>query len=293
MARSDRVLAGGWLAGELTCVRKDGSSFPAHVETSVLRDPAGESPLIVAVAHDITAQRALQARLIAEEKAGTLGLIMRNVAHRVRNHLASINMSLYFMEESVLPTGEGPKHIESIRREMHRMRLFLDALAAYAQPAPPEFEAVSLVEVVNQGIEEVQPILHLRSVAVKRQFPADSPTLRLDRVQLARAIAHLVQNSAQSMEHPGTVHVVIKRQPLATEARWIVEIRDDGSGIPLNLRERVFEPFFTTTESQLGLGLTIVRRVMDLHHGEVLLESVPGRGTVVALNLPDTSKAAA
>lgn len=288
----DSSLAGGW-QGEVTCVRKDGSSFPAYVETSVLRDPAGESPLIVAVARDITEQRSLQARLIAEEKAGTLGLITRNVAHRVRNHLASINMSLYFLEEMVPPDGEGPKQIDTIRQEMHRMRLFLDSLAAYALPPAAEFEEVNLAEVVNQGLDEARPILHLKSVAVKRQFPADPPTLRLDRAQFARAIAHVVQNSAESMEHPGAVHVVIKRQPLAAETRWLVEIRDDGSGITPNLRERVFEPFFTTNESQLGLGLTMVRRVMDLHGGEVRIESVPGRGSVVTLDLPDRPRVAA
>ena len=226
----DSSLAGGW-QGEVTCVRKDGSSFPAYLETSVLRDPAGESPLVMAVARDITEQRSLQARLIAEEKAGTLGLIARNVAHRVRNHLASINMSLYFLEEEVPPTGEGPKQIDTIRQEMHRMRLFLDSLAAYALPPAPEFEEVSLAEVVNQGLDEARPVLRLKSVAVMRQFPTDSPTLRLDRIQFARAIAHVVQNSAESMEHPGSVHVVIKRQPLAAEVRWLVEIRDDGRGI--------------------------------------------------------------
>jgi PAS domain S-box-containing protein len=288
----DSSLAGGW-QGEITCVRKDGSSFPAYLETSVLRDPAGESPLVMVIARDITEQRALQARLIAEEKAGTLGLIARNIAHRVRNHLASINMSLYFLEEMVPPAGEATGQIDTIRQEMHRMRLFLDSLAAYALPPAPEFEEVSLADVVNQGLDEARPVLRLKSVALMRQFPPDAPTLRLDRAQLARAIAHVVQNSAESMEQPGTVHVVIKCQPLAAGVRWLVEIRDDGRGITPSLRDRVFEPFFTTTESQLGLGLTMVRRVMELHGGEVRIESVPGRGSVVTLDLPDRPKVAA
>jgi PAS domain S-box-containing protein len=288
----DTSLAGGW-RGEVTCVRKDGSRFPVYLETSVLRDPDGESPLIVAVARDISEQRSLQARLIAEEKAGTLGLITRNIAHRVRNHLASINMSLYFLEEAVSPDGDGPTQIDTIRREMHRMRLFLDSLAAYALPPAPEFQDVSLTEVVNQGLDEARPVLRLKSVAVKRQFPADAPILRLDRAQFARAIAHVVQNSAESMEHPGSVHVVIKRRSSTEETRWLVEIRDDGSGIAPTLQDRVFEPFFTTSESQLGLGLTMVRRVMDLHGGEVSIESLPGQGSVVTLDLPVRSGAAA
>ena len=285
-AMLDSSLAGGW-RGEVTCVRKDGSSFPAYLETSVLRDPTGESPLVMAVARDITEQRSLQARLIAEEKAGTLGLIARNIAHRVRNHLASINMSLYFLEEEVPPTGEGPTQIETIRQEMHRMRLFLDSLAAYARPPPPEFEEVSLAEVVNQGLDEARPVLRLKSVAVMRQFPADSPTLRLDRIQFARAIAHVVQNLRSRWSIPVSCTSSSSASRWLTEVRWLVEIRDDGRGIAPSLKDRVFEPFFTTTESQLGLGLTMVRRVMNLHGGDVRIESVPGRGSVVTLDLPD------
>ena len=284
-AMHEKSLAGGW-RGEFTCVRKDGSSFPVYLETNVLRGRGGDPPLVIGVARDITDQRALQARLIAEEKAGTLGLITRNVAHQVRNHLSSISMSLYFLEESVPPSSDGETHIDAIRQEMNRIKLFLDSLASYAHPSAPEFEEASLIEVVNQGLDEARPILRLKSVAVRRQFPPDGPVLRLDRAQLARAVAQVAQNSAESMEHPGAVHVVIKRQSLDDRVYWLVEIRDDGKGIAPNLQERVFEPFFTTSESQIGLGLTMARRAMELHGGEVRLESAPGRGTVVTLVIP-------
>jgi len=280
-----QVLEGVW-RGETACVRRDGSSVPVFLESSPLHDRTGTVTALIWVAHDLTEERAHQARLMAEEKAGTLGLIARNLAHQIRNHLAAINMSLYFLEESVPPGGEGPRHIEALRQEANRIKHVLDALALYARPPEPEFTEANLVDVVNQGLEQALPTLRLRSVAVRRQFPGDSPAMRIDRAQLAGAIAQVVQNSAESMEHPGEVHVVIKRQPLETATRWLIEIRDDGPGIALDLQDRLFEPFFSTAGSQLGLGLSIVRRVMQLHGGDVLLESAPGRGTVVTLRLP-------
>ncbi len=280
------TFAGGW-NGELTSYRKDGSTFPIFLETSALRGRGGEPMAVVGIARDITEQRAFQRRLVAEEKLGTLDLIAHNVAHEVRNHLSAIKMSLYMLQSERKPEGDEELHFSIARDELNRTELFLRTLVNYARPPRPRPEPTRLVDAVNQGLEDAKPYLVLKSVALFRQFPQTAPTLLLDRAQFSQAVTQLVQNASEAMEHQGEVHVVIKRQPLDEGTWWLVEVRDNGPGVAPHLQERVFEPFFSTTTNQMGLGLSNVRRIMQLHGGEAALSSTPGRGTVVTLRIPE------
>jgi signal transduction histidine kinase len=228
---------------------------------------------------------------VAEEKLGTLGLIAHNVTHEVRNHLSAIRMSLYMLEKGCDAEHGSPDqrlHFSIAREELNRIELFLRTLANYARPPRPRFAPSNLVEVVNKGLEDARPALILKSVALFRQFPQISPIIPLDPVQFAQAVTQVVENASQAMERQGEVHVVIKRQPADDGTRWLVEIRDNGPGVAHHLRERVFEPFFSTTSQHLGLGLSNVKRILELHDGEVLFSSTPGRGTVVILRVPET-----
>ncbi len=278
---------GGW-KGESTGFRKDGSSFPVFLETTLLQSRSGGPPMLVWVARDITEQRAFQQRLVAEEKLGTLGLIAHNMAHEIRNHLSAIKMSLYMLEDGRDPVGDEALHFSIAREETNRIELFLRTLVNYARPPKPRFENLNLIEVINRGLEDVRPTLALKSVALFRQFPRTGPRLRLDPGQFAQAVSQVVQNASEAMENKGEVHVVVKRQPAPAGTHWLVEVRDNGPGVAPHLQARVFEPFFSTTSQQLGLGLSNVQRIMILHGGTVNLESTPGRGTTVTLRLPET-----
>ncbi len=282
-------LEDGW-KGEITANRKDGSLVPIFMETIPLRNRHREVEGFVAIARDISDQRAFQQRLVAEEKLGTLGLIAHNVTHEVRNHLSAIRMSLYMLEkawESGEPSPDNQLHFSIAREELNRIELFLRTLVNYARPPKPRFSPSDLVEVVSKGLEDARPTLILKSVALFRQFPRLSPIVSVDPTQFAQAVTQVVENASQAMERQGEVHVVIKRQPVDDRTWWLVEIRDNGPGIAPHLQERVFEPFFSTTSQHLGLGLSNVERILELHGGEVLLASTPGRGTVVTLRIPE------
>lgn len=280
------TLAGGW-QGEIVSRRKDGSVFPVYLETSSIRDEAGKPVVTVAVVRDITEERAFQDRMVAEARQGTFGVIAHNVAHEVRNHLSAIKMSLYMLEREDTPASERPTHFEIAREELDRIELFVRMLDNYANPPRPVFDPTSLVDAVNRGLEDARPFLLRKSISLFRQFPSRSPQLSIDREQFARAVSHVMENACEAVGEDGEIHVVIKRQPLPEGNWWLVEIRDNGRGVPPHLGERVFEPFFTTTRARLGLGLSNVRRILSLHGGGATLNSTPGRGTTVILRIPE------
>lgn len=283
---TQKTIEHGW-RGEVLNYRKNGSSFPVFVETGALRDAEGKPGLLVAVARDISEQRAFQKRLLAETKLGTLGLIAHNVAHEVRNHLSTIKMCLYMLEKGRNPDSQETVHFSIAQEEVDRIERFLRTLESYVSPPKPTFSPCDLIEVVNRGLEDARRMLVLKSVALYRQFPSTSPRVVLDRTQFAQAIAHAVQNATEAMERGGELHVVIKRQPDEGRTWWLVEIRDNGPGVAPHVQGRVFEPFFTTNSSNMGLGLSNIGRILEIHGGTATLTSTPGKGTVVTMKVPE------
>jgi PAS domain S-box-containing protein len=285
----EEILRDGW-KGEVANLRKDGTVFPVYVEIETVRDAEGSPALFVAVARDISEQRAFQERMLTEARLGTLGLLTHNVAHEVRNHLSTIKMCLYMLENSHAPQGEDRQHYAIAREEIGKIELFLRNLETPVHPPQPAFHLCDLVEVVNQGLEEARQALLLKSVSVHRQFPAPSPQIVLDRRQFAQAVAQVVQNAAEAMDLNGEVHLVLKRQPDRPQAWWLLEVRDNGPGVAPHLQNRVFEPFFSTTSHRMGLGLSNVAHIMELHRGKVTLTSHARRGTTVTLKVPERTK---
>ena len=284
----DAVTGGDGVAlkRETLAFRKDGSNFPVFLESSVVRDYDGAPMAALVVARDLSEQRAFQQRRLSDARLDTLGLISHSLAHEVRNHLSAIKMSLYMLETAGESAGDQATHFSIAREEVDRIELFLRTLENYATPPAPRFQAADLVEVVNKGIEDARPFLIRKSITLLRQFPRGSPTLRLDREQLAQAVTQVVQNAAQGVEERGEIHVIIKRQGRPGKLSWLLEVRDNGSGVAPHLEGDVFAPFFSTYANQLGLGLSNVARILSLHGGSASLTSTSG-GTVVVLQIPE------
>jgi PAS domain S-box-containing protein len=272
--------------GEVLNYRKDGSSFPVFLETSLVRDPSGNSVAVIAVGRDISDQHAFQERLLVEAKLGTLGVLCHNLTHEIRNRLSAIKLSLYMLETDPKDSDAG-LHFGIAREEMDRIELFLRNLEAYVHPPQPRLEEGSLLDAVERGIEDARPLLLTKSITVCRQFPHRSPRVEMDGRQLAQAVTQVAQNASEAMSPGGELHVVVKRQPLRDRTWWLIELRDNGPGIAPSLQSRVFEPFFTTDSHRIGLGLSNVWRVLALHGGTAELVCPPGGGTVVTLRVPE------
>lgn len=285
VAIRDAALDGSW-RGEVINYRKDGSSFPVFLETSLVRDPSGRSIAVIAVGRDISDQHAFQERLLVEAKLGTLGVLSHNLTHEVRNRLSALKLSLYMLETG--PHGDQGVHFDIAREEIDRIELFLRNLEGYVHPPQPRIESGNLLDVVEQGIEDARPLLLAKSITVSRQFPVQPPRVDMDRRQLAQAVTQVAQNASEALPLRGELHVVVKRQPLADRRFWLIELRDNGPGIAPSLQPRVFEPFFTTDSNHIGLGLSNVWRIMSLHGGAAELVCPPGGGTVVTLRVPET-----
>jgi signal transduction histidine kinase len=172
-----------------------------------------------------------------------------------------------------------------IAEEAVRLNDIVGDLLDFARPLKPELQEGSLTEVVREAIRSAVATTGDRIVV---ELVTEEPVLNvpLDARLLRQAILNVALNAVQSIEGPGTLRIRISSIHVADAAHARVEITDSGPGIPAEHLPRVFEPFFTTRPKGTGLGLAVVKRIVEGHRGRVSVTSEPGTATAFVIDLP-------
>jgi two-component system sensor histidine kinase FlrB len=235
----------------------------------------------VLLLQDVTATRALQDRLGQLERLSALGEMAARVAHQIRTPLAS---AILYAGALARPAADGPETGRFAGRLMQVLRQ-LEALVRdmllFARQGSFEVEEVSLGELFEALRAQVAGRRASAGARVDLPEAGDGVRLRCSRQALAGALANLVDNAWEA--GADTVTVSLGR---AAPTRLRIEVRDNGPGVPEAAAEKVFLPFFTTRPSGSGLGLAVVRAVVEAHGGSVALVSREGEGACFRVELP-------
>jgi PAS domain S-box-containing protein len=249
------------------------------------------------VYRDITGQRLIQSKLLQTEKMAALGQLVSGIAHELNNPLTSIQG----YAQLLVSRRSAPDRIADARRisqEAARAGRIVKNLLLFSREAKPERRAVNLNEVIERTVALRAYELKIENIAVDLFFdPALPPTLA-DAAQLQQAVLNLLINAEQAIQQGrgqggGHGRIRIRTRRLSGD-RIGMEISDDGPGIPPEVVSRIFDPFFTTKPVGVGtgLGLSIVYGIVQEHGGEIGVESQPGRGATLTVELPALSAAA-
>lgn len=205
-------------------------------------------------------------------------LMLSGIAHEVRNPLGGIALFAGMLREELDDDPEQREMVERIERELDLLGRVVNDFLAYARRMPPQLETLALDQLIEEVVQVVRADAEAGSVALDSRT---EPTSVLgDAEQLRRVLLNLLRNGVQACSAGGRVEV-----SCSPDGGPHAEIVDDGCGIPDELREEVFRPFFTTREKGTGLGLALSRKIVDEHGGELSIDSEPGRGTTVRLQL--------
>jgi signal transduction histidine kinase len=181
----------------------------------------------------------------------------------------------------VRPAGDAKMLFDIVEEEADRLNRIVGDLLDFARPSAPDVQAELLGRVAEDAVASaVQP--HTAPIEVVRELDPDLPPIVMDARLVRQAILNVAINAVQAMPRGGRLIVRTRREGDSA----LVELEDTGAGIPHEVRERIFEPFFTTKASGTGLGLAVVRRIVEGHGGQVRVESVPGQGTTFTLRFP-------
>jgi signal transduction histidine kinase len=236
----------------------------------------------------LRANRERSRQLVRKEKLSALGRLAAGVAHDVRNPLHSIGLTLQHLEDAGRPrhepeSGEFGRAVDVIRGEVRRLDGLVGNFLRFADSGRGERHDVNLGALLGEIVQLVSKEAERRGVTIDLQVEPDAPLVRGDGESLRSAVLNLVLNSFEAMPEGGRLRIALQ----AEDGELLLDVEDDGRGIPQQDHERVFDFAYTTRDDGHGLGLAMVHHcVVEDHGGRVDLDSRPGHGTRVHLALP-------
>lgn len=225
---------------------------------------------------------AAERRALQNEKLSTLGLLAGSIAHEVKNPLSSIKTIVTVLSEQLPADGEHAQDLQIILSEVDRLAMTTSQLLEFARPASETSDQGHVHQVVQWTLRVMRHVAHQRNVNIDVDLAQDVPFVTAEENALREIFFNLLSNSIDAMKSGGRIQLACHRQA----DHVIVEIRDDGPGIPAELQGRLFEPFFTTKETGTGLGLYVVGRRVRESGGEIHCISESGQGTTFILKFP-------
>ncbi|MGH9868915.1 MAG: PAS domain-containing hybrid sensor histidine kinase/response regulator [Candidatus Polarisedimenticolia bacterium] len=271
---------------ELRCVARHGGTVWVRASVSWIAGVGERPACAVVLMQDITERKHLEQELRQAEKMSAVGLLVSGVAHELNNPLAGVlGYAQLLLHE---PAGERTRRaLEAIHREAERCKRIVQNLQTFARKHRPRLEPVLINDVLTATLDLRAYQLAVDDIRVITELGDGLPALRGDSHQLQQVILNLIVNAQHAMlsaRRGGTLTL----RSLRRGASIVVEIQDDGPGIPSTHLGRVFDPFFTTKEvgQGTGLGLSICYGIIKEHEGNIRVLNVPAGGALFTLELP-------
>jgi len=233
--------------------------------------------------------RRLEAQAVEAERMAYIGTLASGLAHEIRNPLNSLNLNMQMLEEELTdnrgtaPTGM--RLLSITRSEISRLERLATDFLAYAKPRPLELEEVPAVRLLERVPQILAGDLRKRRAQVTAEDRSHGARVRVDPAQINQLLLNLVQNALTAAEEAGRAPVV--KLTAHRQGPWVLlDVADNGAGIAPEEQAKIFDLFYSTRKGGTGLGLAIVDRIARAHGGKVAVESTPGEGTVMTLELP-------
>jgi two-component system NtrC family sensor kinase len=270
---------------ELLVFGKDGQETLLEVSIRVRRE--GRRPVSIhCIARDITHRRELEQQLQQTEKLSTIGKLVAGVAHELNNPLTTIIGYSSLLQQSDLP-GETQTDLNVIFRQAQRARLIVRDLLTFARRFELETKQVDLNEIIMGSLTLMKPQLQSNAVQIKTALDAGLPPTMADSHQLEQVFINLITNAIHALAvipEPGQLTITSRNN----DDHILLSFADNGPGIPPNIINRIFDPFFSTKQvgEGTGLGLSICFGIISEHKGRIWAENAPTGGATFHIDLP-------
>ncbi|MCE5212396.1 MAG: PAS domain S-box protein [Deltaproteobacteria bacterium] len=265
---------------EIEATGKDGRRHNLLITTS----PVLGTNHYILVQRDITEFKNLEKKLYDSQKLAALGQLSAGIAHEIRNPLSSIKMSLQILEKRMSPEGNDLKRFKIAEKEVDHLETLVNDILAFAKPVEPKKIPVDLSKVLEQAIDLAEKGITDKKIDVRTEF-ADVPYVTVDPAMMADSFLNVVRNAVEAVEENGRIEVSLRYFD-DTRHSVAVEIKDNGGGISEEDLPHIFNPFFTRKNYGTGLGLSLVKKIIDIHQGTIDIFSKKNEGTTVLIVLP-------
>ncbi len=252
---------------------------------------AGYEAGILIFITDQSEQEQIQLHTQQLEHRALLGEVTAIFAHEVRNPINNISTGLQLMAMNLPGDDPNQENIARMLQDCDRLAELIRSVLAFSRPAEYEMERLDLPLLLRRLLDRLRPRIAKLNIQADLALPDECPPIQGNLRALEQVFSNLITNALQAMgenanpDHPR--HLVVKVQPVSIEGHAFIEasVADTGPGIPKELQDKIFQPFFTTGHGGTGLGLAIAKRILTAHKGDIRLESFPG-GTVFSVRFP-------
>ena len=272
------VLVG--LADHTILIAKDGTKRSIADSGAPMRDEEGNIIGTVMVFRDITELKQLEEQLVRKEKLATIGQLASGVGHELRNPLGVIGNSAYYLNMKLKDADEKVrKHIEIQLREVQRANKIITDLLDFSRTRPPSLEKGDVNSIIKDTLVDIKVP---ENISLGTHLNDELPGILVDPDQIRQVFLNVISNAVQAMPEGGRLEIKTGVKDDFAE----IMLRDTGEGIPKEQLQNIFEPLFTKKAKGIGLGLSIVKGIVEGHKGTIEVESEVGKGTTFTIKLP-------
>ncbi len=267
---------------------------------SQIPDDEGRNEGAAVFFKDLTLVEQMEERERLRDRLASLGEMAATIAHEVKNPLAGIEVMAGLLRRRVADVPDAQALLDDIINEAKTANAIVLEVLEFVRPIRLQVEQTSMAQVLHDAVTMAERKVERGEVAVTMDIQPQLPLIRADPHQLGQLFSNLLINGLEALGGQGTIRLTASvgreyeeptagAEERAPGATLVVEVADDGPGVPPETAERVFNPFFTTKPQGSGLGLAIVRKIVDAHNGHIDLETAPGKGTRFRVTLPVNS----
>ncbi len=227
-------------------------------------------------------QKQLIEKLHQSERMATLGEMIASVSHEIKNPLGIIRSTADLLEKKIAKFDPQNQLASIIKEEADRLNRIVTEFLDFARPQIPRIQPVRIETILEKNLNFLEPELTRHAITVHKSFPSKPQSVPADQDLLYRAFLNIFLNAIQSMTDGGTIEVKVKYDSRGAE----IEIQDSGTGLSQEEQAKAFQPFFTTKEKGSGLGLPIVKNIIEAHKGTIRLINSEKGGASIWITLP-------
>jgi PAS domain S-box-containing protein len=267
--------------GTVTGLRADGEEFP--IEAAISHVTVEGTKFFTVILRDITERARLEEQLRRTERVAELGTLASGMAHEIGTPMNVILGRAEYLLDRVKEEAV-KKGLQTIIAQVERITRVMNQLLSFARRKPPQPGPLALQEVIENSLEMFHERLANHRVQAHTHVDADCPHVQADSDQMNQVLINLIMNAIHAMPEGGTLRLELNQERDMVK----LTVSDTGHGIPKEAVNKIFEPFFTTKEfgKGTGLGLTVVKGIIEEHHGSIAVDSAEGKGTTFTILLP-------
>ncbi len=224
----------------------------------------------------------LKEQLSKAKHLSSLGEMTAAVSHEIRNPLGIIKSSAELLKKKMTALEPGNRIPQIIVDEAGRLNNIITDFLDYAKPRDPEFNRCRVDDIIEKNIRSLEPHIQDQGYRIRLDASRDMPEIDADDDMLYQSFLNVLINAMQAMPDGGDIHIQLAQN----DNRIGIVFRDQGSGIPDHLKDKIWDPFFTNKEKGTGLGLGIVKNIIEAHNGTVQIDNSDEGGACVTIELP-------